>query len=293
MKKIIAMLLCVALVAALGVTAFADYPTDPVDSKSKTAKETAIEAGMKPYTDDIAKKSEWITITNELKTVATEYENAMAAAAKLTGSEKAIAEYEANQHLTKELAALKVAYPTFTAAYFDATNYQGATPTFTSKTLANDIAVYEAMIGADNHALDILADDYAAAKAIGDRERSKAKLWEAYNEITNPTAVDTAKLNVALNKVDADIAMAAATAAKTAAAKTYANAQASVAAAQKAAKGVITDVVALAKVDAAATVATAQAVAYAAAAAEYNNAVAAFNAEVSTAIADALTELGY
>ncbi len=293
MKKLIAMLLCLSLVAALGASAFAAYPTDPVDDKSDTAQETSVKAAMDPYIADREQKIEWIKIESEIYGVVKEYETAMKAAEKLTGFEKAAAENAATSHLTKELTALGALYTSFPAAYFDPANYTGAAPTFTSQVIDNEITIYEGWVAADDHALDLLADDFAKAKAIGDTERAKAKLVMDYEKIAAPTAIDTAKLNVALNKIDADNLLTSAKAYKDSAEKTYSAAAKSVASAQKAAKGVVSDVVALAKVEAAAAVATAQAAAYAAAASQYQAAVANFNTEVSKAVADALTELGF
>ncbi|MBP3210858.1 MAG: hypothetical protein J6M64_13285, partial [Oscillospiraceae bacterium] len=157
----------------------------------------------------------------------------------------------------------------------------------------NEIAKREAVKEADIAAIAIYAVELADAKSVGDKERAIAKVTEDYEKIENPTAVDTAKYTVALNKLNADWDLDAAKATLASAKTAASDAQKAVVAAQKAAKGVISDVVALAKVDAAATIATAQAVAYAAAAAEFETAVANLNTEVANGIANALKDLGY
>lgn len=281
MKKIIAMLLCVALVAALGVTAFA-APT-----AEEWASETAPSATAPKDPVGAAVDADYRSTMNDTAA------DAATVAAALSDLNKLDEAY------LKVIKDPKSTSADITAAYVD---YQAAVAAvvggWASVTLKDGSTLDAAVIEVGSLKVDM--SDYGAYDITGVTDPTKtaaagsstatkagaaAKLvaagWQnaVIYDLSNQTLMDANVLSIGNAKTD----MAAV---KADAVKAAAAAKSAAAAAQATAKSLINDAVKYAQDAAAAQVATAQVNAYNTLATTYATAVANFWADVATAVAD-------
>ena len=278
MKKIIAMLLCIAMIAALGVSAFAEVPIAQKDTRKdyEIAADTAVENDQKA----IQQKQAALNGLAAIKA-------ANDAWTKDSAGKSGAALDAVYTQWSIKMAALKKAYGTGTTAGLSDAYFAAAAD------WSGDVKTITYQKEQLEEALKLDKQTQALAKAYGDAERKAEaraeelkKLDDAYAKIENPTVLDAVKLLSDKSKLNAGFALDDAKASATAAQKAIGDAQ-------KEVKAAIGDVVAIAKVDAAAAVATAQAAAYNAAATEYKNAVSNFYTEAGAALNSALADLGY
>ena len=186
MKKLIAMLLCIAMIAALGAQAFALSETDAQKKEQYELKVKALEAEKKGHTDaaDMIKALEQIKMDRDIavssldpadadyaQDVADLYAAAVEAAGALKSANPAAAAYVNAALGVDAFAAAEVnqGYDTSKAAY-DAQ----------VKAISDMVkAVYDPEIKKNQHEADKLAEKIAEAAAIADAEAAAAKLEAA------------------------------------------------------------------------------------------------------------------
>ncbi len=257
MKKLIAMLLCVALVAAMGVTSFADFKATNEDSSRYWGHMADDDAAAATAAQ---KKS---NLAAEVEALWKDYEEILHSDDH-TQEEKDMAK----EMLKSDLEVLGENKRGLDAKLFDAEsdpNEMIVTANQAKKDAAKDAADKEKDVANDTY-----KENYYAKKAAADKDKAadnaaKAAAWNAYLA-SDRTDLDAAIYEVAVANVDAQRALANAKAA-------VADAKAEFAQAQKTWKDTVN-----------VKVAEAQADYYVAVAAAYNDAVS----EAVAAIYDAL-----
>ena len=264
MKKLIAMLLCVALVAALGVQAFAYSADDVTTSKAQTATEKAISDATKAKQTEKGTHEKQDAYMTAVYNAAKAYEDVLADASA-TAEQKAAAKVAADAKLSAIATVYGDTY--YAANTYDSYDHFVANHTSAAAFKTNGVDVVKDWIKADDAAIKALNDFFATAKADGDKSRALKKIQEDYKGATGIKAQErdamTTQLLASWAKADAE---KAAKAAKDA-----------VVAAQKSA-------VTTAKTEVAAAVANAQAKAYNELAAAYSAAVADLGTQLKEAI---------
>lgn len=281
MKKIIAMLLCVALVATLGVTAFAT----PYDEQwaSETAPSATAPKDVAGAVTDAGYKAQNNDLIADAATVA-------AALSDLNKLDEAYLKVIKNPKSTAaEIADAYTAYQTavadLTAGWASVTLKDGSTldsASIKAGSLEVNMSDYS---GYDISAVTDPTKTAAAGSATSTKISAAAKLvaagWQnaVIFDLSNQTLMDANTINIGNAKTD----MAAI---KADAVKAAAAAKSAAAAAQATAKSLINDAVKYAQDAAAAQVANAQVTAYNNLANTYATAVANFWADVAAAVAD-------
>ncbi len=245
MKKLIAMLLCFALVAAMGASAaFASMP-DPVSAYNAIASEDADDLGARAATAAAKTNAKNVKGLDRLAGYVSAYE-----AVKFNSSKTQDDVDAAQAALKTNLTALKEQYPELAAAYPD---------------LFDETKVTSTDVGTAKTAEQVAE---AANKLQAASKELEKNYW-----LTKGTKMDVNEWVIKTAKLEAADALASAQAGAAAA-------KAGAAKAQATAKALIADAVKVAQDAAATAVANAQASAYGSLASAYADAVESFWGEV-------------